>query len=239
MLIYDPDRAQRFARAGWQQRAQLQSAVRLEVKLDFIAGLVHKALLTTGSIEFRGVQAGLGEIIAYRNLIAGIRAGMIEGATPGPGGSVEPNSRYARSYSAVAPGIYRRVREIVETVVASGLIYLNSHAVDFETPEMRPYLDQFMRGTDGIPAIDRSRTMKLLWDAIGSEFGARHELYELNYFGQPEAHHLASLAVAKADGTMAGMECLVEECMSEYDTKGWTAGDMASPDDVSVITRAG
>ncbi|HEY5864552.1 MAG TPA: 4-hydroxyphenylacetate 3-hydroxylase C-terminal domain-containing protein, partial [Candidatus Tectomicrobia bacterium] len=25
--------------------------------------------------------------------------------------------------------------------------------------------------------------VKLLWDAIGTDFGARHELYEVNYAG--------------------------------------------------------
>ena len=28
--------------------------------------------------------------------------------------------------------------------------------------------------------------MKLLWDAIGTEFGGRHELYERNYAGNHE-----------------------------------------------------
>ena len=28
--------------------------------------------------------------------------------------------------------------------------------------------------------------MKLLWDAIGTEFGGRHELYEMNYAGNHE-----------------------------------------------------
>ena len=28
--------------------------------------------------------------------------------------------------------------------------------------------------------------MKLLWDAVGTEFGGRHELYEINYSGSHE-----------------------------------------------------
>ena len=32
---------------------------------------------------------------------------------------------------------YPRVKELTESILASGLIYLNSHAVDFKTPELR------------------------------------------------------------------------------------------------------
>jgi len=38
-----------------------------------------------------------------------------------------------------------------------------------------------LRGSNGIDYKDRIKIMKLLWDAIGTEFGARHELYEMNY----------------------------------------------------------
>ena len=30
------------------------------------------------------------------------------------------------------------------------------------------------------------KLLKLLWDCIGSEFGGRHELYEINYGGSTE-----------------------------------------------------
>ena len=31
--------------------------------------------------------------------------------------------------------------------------------------------------------VERIKILKLMWDAIGSEFGGRHELYEINYSG--------------------------------------------------------
>jgi len=38
----------------------------------------------------------------------------------------------------------------------------------------------------GIDAEERVKLFKLVWDAIGSEFGGRHELYERNYAGNAE-----------------------------------------------------
>jgi Aldehyde oxidase and xanthine dehydrogenase, a/b hammerhead domain/Molybdopterin-binding domain of aldehyde dehydrogenase/4-hydroxyphenylacetate 3-hydroxylase C terminal len=43
-----------------------------------------------------------------------------------------------------------------------------------------------MRGSDGSTAVERVKLMKPLWDAIGTEFGGRHELYERNYAGNHE-----------------------------------------------------
>ena len=47
------------------------------------------------------------------------------------------------------------------------------HARDFQNPELRPYLDKYLRGTDGFDAVERVKLMKLLWDAVGTEFGGR------------------------------------------------------------------
>ena len=82
--------------------------------------------------------------------------------------------------------------------------------------------------TRGITAEERSKMMKLFWDAIGSEFGGRHELYELNYFGPPELNHLGMLEIAKHDGSIDRWRSLVDTCMADYDRSGWTAPD---PDD--------
>ena len=37
----------------------------------------------------------------------------------------------------------------IEQTIGIGLIYLNSHAPDFQTPEIRPYLDRYLRGSHG------------------------------------------------------------------------------------------
>ena len=56
-----------------------------------------------------------------------------------------------------------------------------------------------MRGSNGYSAEDRVKLMKLMWDAIGSEFGGRHELYERNYFGNHESIRFETLLVADVD----------------------------------------
>ena len=84
-------------------------------------------------------------------------------------------------------------------------------------------------------AVERVKLMKLLWDAVGSEFGARHELYEVNYSGSHEEIRRYALFGAIASGQYDRWKGFAERCMAEYDLDGWTATDLINPDDVAVI----
>ena len=148
-----------------------------------------------------------------------------------------PNLDYGLAYRVMASMAYPKIKEIIENTLASALIYLPSSALDFKVPELRPYLDQFVRGSNGYTAEQRVKLMKLLWDAIGSEFGGRHELYERNYFGNHESIRFETLMVADVTGASARYKGFAEQCMAEYDLDGWTAPDLIKPDDVSAIMK--
>ena len=72
--------------------------------------------------------------------------------------------------------------------------------------------------------------MKLLWDAMGSEFGGRHELYERNYAGGWEDIRIQALTEAEKGGRMKSMQSLVDQCMADYDPQGWTGDTWLNPD---------
>jgi 4-hydroxyphenylacetate 3-monooxygenase len=235
VIIYDETKIFSYIRdSKWTQRGILQANVRLSTKLGFLAGLFHKAAAVLGNQGERHINSALGEMLVNKNLLDGLRAGMIEDAVPGPGGSVEPNPFYASVSAAMGPQIQARSRQLAEKFSGSGLIYLNSIADDFHNPELRPTLDKFYRGSNDLTAVDRSRIMKMLWDAIGSEFGGRHDLYEQNYLGQEDVHYMSIHRTALASGQMAALEGLVDKAMSDYDLNGWTAPDLIGNDDVNV-----
>jgi len=133
---------------------------------------------------------------------------------------------------------YPRVKEIIEQTVASGLIYINSSARDFKNPEIRKYLERYVRGSNGIEAVERVKLMKLLWDAMGTEFGGRHELYERNYSGNNENIRMEVLFAAMGSGQTDRYKGFAEQCMNEYDLDGWTVPDLINPDDVSALARS-
>ena len=226
-----------FPQTGFLPRALLHGCTRLAVKLEFLAGLMARAMEATGTGDYRGQQVRLGEVIAYRNLFWSLSEAMARNATPWVNGAVLPDITAGTAFHVFSATFYPIVKNLIEQSVASGLIYLNSSARDFHNPELRPYIDKYVRGSGGHDAESRVKTMKLLWDAIGSEFGGRHELYEINWAGSTEENRLTALKIAQATGLTASMQEMVETCLGEYDLGGWTAPDLINPDDVSWLPK--
>jgi 4-hydroxyphenylacetate 3-monooxygenase len=79
--------------------------------------------------------------------------------------------------------------------------------------------------------------MKLLWDAVGTEFGGRHELYERNYAGAAETIRVVAWDMAHASGQAERFKGFAEQCMAEYDLDGWTAPDLITPADVNLFLK--
>jgi 4-hydroxyphenylacetate 3-monooxygenase len=222
-----------FPQSGFLAGYQFQGCTRLAVKLDFLVGLIAKALRAAGSDEFRGNQALLGEVIAWRNLFWGLSDAMAMNPMPWVEGAVLTNAQSGSAYRTFAGEAYSRIREIVQKIVASSLIYLPSSVKDFDNPAIEPYLKRFVRGSHGIEFKERIKIMKLLWDAIGSEFGGRHELYEFNYAGNHEDIRIHALFNVKGSGAYDRMIALAEQCMADYDENGWTGDTWIDPDDIA------
>lgn len=231
----DLDTANKFnTGSGFLERASLHGCTRFAVKLDFICGLLTRALEITGAKGFHGVQAQLGEVIAWRNAFWALSDAMAKSAVPWQD-MVRPDPHFAGAYRVLNQEAMPKIRNIIEQIVASGLIYLNSHTADFKAPEIRGYLDTYLRGSGGANAVERVKVMKMLWDAIGSEFGGRHELYEINYIGSNDVTRLTNLWAAQASGNLDRFKAFAQSAMDEYDLNGWTAKDLFNPDDVSVL----
>lgn len=188
VLIYrDFERCKQwFPQGGFGRLFPMQGCTRLAVKLDFITGALYKALQCTGSLEFRGVQAQVGEVVAWRNLFWSLTDAMYGNASEWHGGAFLPSAEALQAYRVLAPQAYPEIKKTIEQVVASGLIYLPSGVRDLHNPQLDKYLSTYCRGSGGMGHRERIKILKLLWDAIGSEFGGRHELYEINYAGSQD-----------------------------------------------------
>lgn len=224
-----------FLKSGFLHRALLQGCTRFAVKLDFLTGLLLKGLETTGTIQFRGVQVNVGEVLAWRSLFWSLSTAMATDPDQGTKGTVLPNFDAALCYRVMSAIAYPKVMEIIQNIMAGALIVQPSSAEDFKNPELRPYLDKLYRGSNDYDALSKIKLIKLLWDSIGSEFAGRHELYERNYGGNHENSRLEILLDAMAKGSAAGFKEFAEQCMSEYDLEGWTDPTWINPDDVNRV----
>ena len=230
-LYGDVDQVNGFApKSGFIPRLTFHGCIRLAVKIDFIAGLLAKAVEMTGTKDFRGIQSRVGEVLAWRNMFWALTDASARNPEEWKDGALLPRLDYGMAYRWFMTIGYPRIKEIIEQDVASGLIYVNSSADDFKNPQVRPYLDKYVRGSNGYDSVERVKLMKLLWDAVGTEFGGRHELYERNYSGNHESVRSDIFMTQLESGQIAQYTGFAEQCLGEYDLDGWTVPDLDSFD---------
>ncbi|MEP7115683.1 MAG: 4-hydroxyphenylacetate 3-hydroxylase C-terminal domain-containing protein, partial [Ilumatobacteraceae bacterium] len=86
---------------------------------------------------------------------------------------------------------YPRIREILMLIGSHNLLATPSKAM-FADARLRPLLDEFVPGANGMEAERRASIYRLAWDFIGSGLASRNELYERNYLGSAKTsrtHH--------------------------------------------------
>ncbi len=210
-----------YAQSGFMPRYTLQSGTRLAVKLDFMVGLFARALRANGTGGFRGVQAKFGELVGWRNLIWALTDALCYDPMEGPGGTVIPKIENAVLIRLFGTAAVPKARELFAEIIGGAPLMVPSSNRDLQNDELRPVIDRFYRGSTG-DAHDRIKLFKLIWDAVGSEFGSRHEWYEINYSGNQEQMRLDMARFSGGRGILDACDALVEQCMSEYDLDGWT-----------------
>jgi aromatic ring hydroxylase len=185
-----------------------------------MTGLLARGLECSGTDQFRGVQAALGEVVSWRTLMWALSAALASDPQPGPGGSVMPKSDYAAAARMFATSAWPAVKNIIENVIGGAPLVTPSSREDLLSLDLRPLIDHYYRGT-GASAEERIKLFKLLWDALGTEFGGRHELYERNYAGAYEHIRVDVLNFARRSGVVDSCIELVDECLHDYDLNGW------------------
>jgi aromatic ring hydroxylase len=72
------------------------------------------------------------------------------------------------------------VNEIIMLIGSHNLLATPSRR-NLDDPELRPLIDEFLHGANGLPATERAALFRLAWDFVGSGLGARNVLYERFY----------------------------------------------------------
>ena len=148
-----------------------------------VATMVAEAI---GVIEFREVAAKLGEMAVYCEMWRHAMEGIEHEAGPTPTGQWTLGPARATAY-LVRPGLWRMV-ELLREICASGIIMQPSEN-DLASPEIRPYLDRYMRGKD-VDVEYKSRLFRLAHDLAASSFGMRQDIYEYWHGGDPNRNRI-------------------------------------------------
>jgi aromatic ring hydroxylase len=139
-----------------------------------------------GVIEYREVAAKIGEMATYvemwRHAMDGVEhtAFMTKGGLMSLGSMSGMNIFFAQTSA--------RMVQLLREIAGSGLIMQPSEK-DLASPDLRPYLDKYMRGK-GVDAEYKARLLRLAHDLAVSSFGMRQELYEYWHGGDPNRNRI-------------------------------------------------
>jgi 4-hydroxyphenylacetate 3-monooxygenase len=131
---------------------------------------------------------------------------MCHNPVPSAEGTVLPNIEAGSAYRILSNIAIPKIKEIIENQVAGAMIVHPSSSRDWKRASCGRCSTSSTAARTATTALDKIKLVKLLWDAIGSEFGGRHELYERSYSGSHELTKLECYWMAKGDGTVDRMK---------------------------------
>jgi 4-hydroxyphenylacetate 3-monooxygenase oxygenase component len=162
----------------------VQIGARMLSQLEFFCGLAMRLADAIGITGFLHVQEKLGEMLSQMEIARAVFYGSEAMATQLANGVWVPGGHGLRAFHLQTGKIYSRFVEIVQTLAAGGFFYAPSEA-DLASPEVRPYIDRYVRGRAGISAEERIALFKLAWDVTGETFAQRMVQYVRFYSGDP------------------------------------------------------
>jgi 4-hydroxyphenylacetate 3-monooxygenase len=158
------------------------------------------------------VVAQLGELAGRVSLVEGLILGAEAKAAPDKFGVMRPNDALLYASQVLQQAMYPEVIAQIRGMAGGSVIQLPSSSAELLNPETAADMNRYVHWPNGT-SEERVKVLKLLWDAIGSEFGARHLQYEMFYAGEPGA--IRGRSFRAFDWPAA--EALVDHCLTGYD----------------------
>jgi 4-hydroxyphenylacetate 3-monooxygenase len=158
-----------------------QAQIRLSVKIKFLLGLARKLTEAIGTTKIPAVSEKLGYMAAQCSMVEAMLSGM-EASGSNFGEYWVPNKHFMYSAQVLTQDLYPLFVNSIRDLSGGALIMLPSSIEDFKDPMLNRIIQTTQRAATMEPE-DKVKFLKACWDAIGSEFGSRHQQYEMFYAG--------------------------------------------------------
>ena len=193
----------------WAPNVMQQCMIRAQTKLEFAWGLAARMADILNDTS-NATQLLLGEIKSYASIVeSACRLAEREARDYGDGYWF-PIDRPYQPLRAWVPKWMPRVGEIMQVIGSHNLLAAPSRGqLDDET--LRPLIDKYMHGANGVDAEARAAVFRLAWDFCGTALAARNELYERYYFGSAPRHMTLLHARAKRERADALVDAMLAE----------------------------
>lgn len=190
-----------------------QAATRFWTKLEFLTGLAILLTRANNTSQLPAVTQSVGRLLGMvaqaKAFVLAAEAGYEQ--VDGGRGGVMPGREISYAQRIMAGEIYPRAVQEIKLLAGGGIIQLPASGGDLLHPQLGPVVRKYLR-VPGTPAEDRVKLLKLVWDALGSEFAGRHEQYERFYHGAPHVY----LTMQTWAGGAENCEELAQACLEGY-----------------------
>jgi 4-hydroxyphenylacetate 3-monooxygenase len=174
---------------AWWPNIMQQTTIRAYTKLQFAYGLATRMAEAVNDQTPHTVDA-LGELASYVETTRSALLLAEEHAYERADGVWFPDGRPLHPMRPLLARWFPRVNEILIGIGSHNLLATPSRGM-LDDARLRPLIDEFLHGANGIGAADRAAVYRLAWDFVGSALGARNELYERNYLASARTNHTA------------------------------------------------
>ena len=182
-ILEDPEKANRVSEATDAIVFMAhQATVREAAKVEFVAGLATLIAETIGVDQFPQVQERISDILLTAETMKAFLVASEANSKINRWGLMTPDYVPINSARNLWPRVSPALAVVLKQIGASGLMAIPPEDV-LTSPE-RGDVDRYYQAKT-VDAEERIRLFKMAWDAAGSSFGGRQDLYERFFFGDP------------------------------------------------------
>jgi 4-hydroxyphenylacetate 3-monooxygenase len=132
-------------------------------------------------------------------------------AEPDQFGVMRPKDALLYASQVFQQAMYPALLNQIRGLMGGSVIQLPATVGELRAPGSAADIERYVRWPKAT-GRERVKLLKLLWDALGSEFGSRHLQYEMFYAG--EAAAIQGREFRSFD--WAAAEALVDRCLASY-----------------------
>lgn len=194
--------------SSWWPNIMQQTTIRALTKMEFAYGLALRMAEIVNDTSQITVDM-LGELSNYVEMTRSALIAAVERCRTWPDGGVFPDARAFVPVRAILPQWMPRINEVLKLIGSHNLLAVASRG-QLDDARLRPLLEEFLCGANGVGAEERSAVYRTAWDFVGSAFGSRNELYERNYLASQKTNRFATQMLYSEELKSRGKELVAK-----------------------------
>ena len=186
-----------------------QTTIRAVTKLEFAYGLATRMAEAIND-QSPATQEMLGELLSYLEVARSAVLLCAEHGREVGDGIWFPDPRPLVPMRSLLAEWFPRVAEIITLIGSHNLLATPSRR-QLDNAGLRPLLDEFLHGANGVDAEARAGLFRIAWDFVGSGLGGRNLLYERFYLTSASRNRINAHAT---NGDRARAHTLVDSILA-------------------------